>query len=246
VIDVERGLTQIGREIEYPPPPELAPAVGERVRRLRAPRRLPSRRILALAAAALLLLVCGAAAAVPASRHAVLDWLGLRSVHIERAPRLPVLPPGPAGGDLDLGTRTTLAGARGRAGFEVLVPPRPPNEVYFAGTPAGGRVSLVYAARSGRPRVLVTEFRGTQPRGFLFKTLGPGTTAEPVRVNGDAGVWIAGRPHQLVFMDANGHPQSDTVRLAGNTLLWQHGEVLLRLEARVSKAEALRIAQSTR
>jgi hypothetical protein len=59
-------------------------------------------------------------------------------------------------------------------------------------------------------------------------------------------VWIAGRPHELVFVDANGQPRSDSVRLAGNTLLWQHGDVLVRLEAHVPKAEALRIAQTMR
>jgi hypothetical protein len=246
MIDVERALTQLGRELEYPPAPDLAPAVSERVRGMRSPRRLPSRRLPALAAAALLLFACGAAAAVPASRHALLDWLGLRGVHIERVPRLPALPPGPAGGDLELGTRTTLPAARAHVSFHVLVPSTPPDEIYFARAPAGGRVSLVYAARGGRPRMLVTEFRGRQPRDFLFKTLGPGTTAEPLRVNGDPGVWIAGRPHELVFMDANGQPRSDSVRLAGNTLLWQHGDVLVRLESHVPKAEALRIAQTMR
>jgi hypothetical protein len=246
VIELERALTALGRDLEYPATPELAPAVRDRLREQRPPRRPPSRRVLALAIAALLLLACGVAAAVPVSRHAVLDWLGLRSVHIERAPRLPKLPPGPAGRDLDLGTRTTLAAARGRVKFHVVVPSTGPDEVYLADTPPGGRVSLVYAARGGRPRMLVTEFRGQQPRGFLFKTLGPGTTAEPVRVNGDPGVWIAGRPHEVIFRDANGQVQSDTVRLAGNTLLWQHGDVLVRLEADVSKADALRIARTMR
>jgi hypothetical protein len=33
-------------------------------------------------------------------------------------------------------------------------------------------------------------------------------------------------------------------RLAGKTLLWQDGEVTLRLEGDLSKAEALRIARS--
>ena len=39
---------------------------------------------------------------------------------------------------------------------------------------------------------------------------------------------------------------SDTLRLAGNTLIWHHGDVLVRLEADVSKATALRIARSMR
>lgn len=246
MIDVERQLAEIGRELRYPPTPELGPAVVERVRAQGAPRRLPARRVLALAAVALLLLAAGAAAAVPASRHAVLDWLGLRSVRIERVPKLPALPPGRAGGDLALGTRTTLPAARAHVTFRVLVPSLPPDEVYLSGSPAGGRVSLVYAERPGRPRMLVTEFRGSQPRGFLTKTLGPGTAAEPVRVNGEPGVWIAGRPHLLIFRDARGEVQDDTLRLAGNTLLWQHAGVLVRLEAQISKSAAVRIAQAMR
>lgn len=246
MIDVERHLTEIGRELRYPPTPDLGAAVAERVRAQGAPHRPPPRRTLALAAVALLLLAAGAAAAVPASRHAVLDWLGLRSVRIERVPKLPGLPPGRAGGDLALGTRTTLPAARARVTFRVLVPSLPPDEVYLSGSPAGGRVSLAYAARAGRPRMLVTEFRGSQPRGFLTKTLGPGTTAEPIRVTGDPGVWIAGRPHVLIFRDARGEVQNETVRLAGNTLLWEHAGVLLRLEAQTSKGAALRIAQAMR
>jgi hypothetical protein len=38
--------------------------------------------------------------------------------------------------------------------------------------------------------------------------------------------------------------QSEQVRLAGNVLLWERGTRTLRLEADVSKAEALAIAAS--
>lgn len=37
-----------------------------------------------------------------------------------------------------------------------------------------------------------------------------------------------------------------TLRLAGSTLLWTHGEQTLRLEGQLSKAEALRVAASMR
>lgn len=251
--ELERRLEAIGRELDYPRAPDIAGAVGERVRG-RRPARIPARRTLAIAAAALLLLMAGAAmAAAPGLRHSVLDWLGLRSVHIERVPRLPALPPGRAGGDLGLGTRTTLPGARARVRFPLLVPALAPDEVYVASAPPGGRVALVYAPRPGIPRtrethagMLITEFRGDQPRGFIEKTLGPGTSAEPVVVNGDPGIWIAGRPHEIVYRDANGNLDTDTLRLAGNTLIWRHGEVLVRLEADISKPAALRIARSMR
>lgn len=251
--ELERALEAIGCDLEYPPAPrDLAGMVAERVRG-RRPARLPARRTLAIALAALLLMACAAAAAAPGLRHSVLDWLGLRSVHIEHVRRLPVLPPGRAGADLGLGTRTTMAGARSHAGFPLLLPALAPDEVYLAGSPGGRRVTLAYSPRAGLPRapethagMLVTEFRGDQPPGYLDKTLGPGTTAEPVRVNADPGVWIAGRPHEIVYRDPNGNPDTDTLRLAGNTLIWRHGAVLVRIEADVSKRAALQIARSMR
>jgi hypothetical protein len=248
VSELERALEAI--ELEYPPVPDhIAGLVAERVRGAR-PARLPTRRTLAIALAALLLMAGAAFAAAPGVRHTVLDWLGLRSVHIERVPKLPTLPPGHAGGDLGLGTHTTLAGARSHASFPLLVPALAPDEVYLAGGP---RVTLAYSPRPGLPRaaethagMLITEFRGDQPPGFLEKTLGPGTTEQRVRVNGDPGFWIAGRPHEIVYRAPNGTFDVDTLRLAGNTLIWRHGDVLVRIEAGVSKDAALRIARSMR
>jgi ABC-type transporter Mla MlaB component len=37
-----------------------------------------------------------------------------------------------------------------------------------------------------------------------------------------------------------------TLRLARNTLIWQRGSVMLRLEGELTRAEALRIARSVR
>jgi hypothetical protein len=94
--------------------------------------------------------------------------------------------------------------------------------------------------------MLITEFLGQQPAGFLEKTLGPGTSIAPVRVNGDRAVWISGAPHEVVYLDARGVPREDTLRLAGNTLLWRHGPVLVRIEAHITLRAALRIARSMR
>ena len=43
-----------------------------------------------------------------------------------------------------------------------------------------------------------------------------------------------------------GNPQAETLRLAGNTLLWEQDGVTFRLEAQVSRDDALRIAASFR
>jgi hypothetical protein len=252
--ELERDLRALGSELAYPPTPELTQAVRERLPAATVPvRRLPARRTLAIALAALLVAAGGAFAASPRIRHSVLDWLGLRSVRIERVPKLPELPPGRAGRDLGLGRRTTVAAARRQVSFRVLVPAPPPDEVYVSGSPPGGRVVFAYRPRRGLPRapgthagLLITEFRGRQTTTLIQKTLGPGTTAEPVSVGGERGVWISGRPHQFAYEDSQGAAHAETLRLAGNTLLWQRGGVLLRLEANVSKAAALRIARTLR
>ena len=80
-------------------------------------------------------------------------------------------------------------------------------------------MALAYRPRPGLPEsgstglgMLITEFRGNQPFTFLQKTLGPGTTAERVTVNGGRGVWIAGSPHIVLYTDPQG--ASGTTRRA--------------------------------
>ena len=92
----------------------------------------------------------------------------------------------------------------------------------------------------------MTQFPGDVDQGFIEKGLGPGTRLESVTVNGRPGYWIEGRPHAFVYRDANGNVRDESYRLAGNVLLWEDGDLLLRLESALSKEEALRIASSVR
>jgi hypothetical protein len=249
--ELERALASVGAELDYPPAPALAAAVRARVEAAPAPRRtLGPRRAVALAFALLLIGAGSAFAASPGLRHSVLDWLGLRSVKIERAQRLPDTAPGAT---LALGTRTTLDGARRTVSFGVLVPALAPDQVYAAAEPPGGQVALLYRPRPGLPEanhtsvgLLITEFRGDLPFEYLQKTLAAGTTAERVTVNGGRGVWIAGQPHVVLYRDSSGEIRDYTLRLATNTLLWRQGPLVVRLEAHISKAAALRIAGSMR
>ena len=178
--ELERALGTIGGELDYPPTPALAARFGPAWPRRPRPRRaLRPREAIALAFAVLLIGAGSAFAASPGLRHSVLDWLGLRSVKIERAPRCR---PPPAGTELSLGDATTLAGARAwrrspRAGAGAAPGPgvlrgQP------AGRPGGARLPAAPACRPRAGRgMLITEFRGQQPITFLQKTLGPGTTA---------------------------------------------------------------------
>jgi hypothetical protein len=248
---LEQRLYEIGTDVAYPPTPNVAPAVLERLQAQRRRRRSVLARTVAIALAGLLLVTAAAFALEPELRHTVFDWLGLRSVRIERTPSVPTLPPGSAGGDLGLGRRTNVRDALPRLSFHALVPRRPADEVYLADSPPGGQISFVYRPRRDLPRapgtatgLLITEFRGSQPREYLDKSLGPGTKISFVRAGADPGVWISGKPHEFAYLDARGQARPETLRLAGNTLLWNHHGVLLRLEANVSERTALRIAAS--
>jgi hypothetical protein len=236
---IELMLRDAGEHAAWPATPDLADAVAERIERpvVRPAPRV--RRTLAIALAALLVLASGAAA-VPGIREPVLDFLGLRSVKIERVPRpLPVAP----GAHLSLGQHTTLEAARPKLGFQPLLPIGLGTPVVWLDSfPQGGYLSLVY----DNGRVLFSEVRGQLQHQFLLKFVGPYARVDALRIAGQRGVWIHGHPHQFAYADATGALRTDTVRFANDVLLWRRGDLLLRLEGARSKAEALRIARSVR
>jgi hypothetical protein len=227
--ELDAVLRELGRHVDFPPTPNLAPAV-----RRRLGERRSWRRPVALALAVLVVAI-GAALAVPAARTAILDWLGLRGVHIVRVDKLP---PAPVIGNLDLGRPVTFAEARRRAPW-LRVPDDAPDRVYLSSAIPGGKVTLLWGTPTS-VRLLLTEFRAQE--AFIEKLIQPDAKVEPVKV-GDIGVWLED-PHVLLFHDRDGRLRQNTARLAGKTLLWQQGDVTLRLEGTLSKEDALRIARS--
>jgi hypothetical protein len=220
--ELDAALRELGRQVEFPPTPDLASQLRGRLER---PRRW--RRPLAVALAVLVVAV-GAVLAVPPARTAILDWLGLRGVSIVRVDELP--PTSPVG-RLDLGRRVTLE----EAPPWTLVPDEKPDSVWVD----DGTVNLLW----GTPddvRLLLTEFRG---EAFIEKLIEPNVDVEPVSVNGLPGAWLE-QPHVVMFKDPSGRLRDNEGRLAGKTLIWQDGDLTLRLEGDLSKAEALRIARS--
>lgn len=164
----------------------------------------------------------------------------------------------PPEASLGLGELVTLDQARAWLNFAVTVPSidglGPPDAIYLDTASGSDVVWLVYLPRAGLlPEasttgvgLLVAEFVGSVEQPFVQKGLAPETQVVPVTVNGDQGYWIEGELHSLIFRDAAGQYRTQEGRLAGNTLLWTHGDVTFRLEAQISEAEALRIAASFR
>ena len=238
--ELELALRQLGAAVEFPEPPDLATGVRRRLGE--APDRGWAPRRLAAVAVAVLVVAVAAAFAVPSARTSILEWLGIKGVSVTRVDTLPEVGLLRVG---DLGSQVTLAEAREQAPW--LVEPRleevgPPDQVYYSTHVPGDQVTFLW----GTPRNV--RLLMTQSPGDLFaeKILGPGTTAEQADVNGKFGVWFSGEPHAFVFMDERGQIREELPRLARNTLLWQDGQLTVRIEGDLSKEDALEIARSVR
>jgi hypothetical protein len=226
--ELETALRQLGREVEFPPTPDVASAIRGRLERRQWWRRP------AAIAVAILAVAIGAVLAVPPARTAILDWLGLRNVSVVHVDTLPAAKPLR---NLDLGSKTTLAEARRQAPW-LLVPDNQPDAVYLSDSLPGGKVTLLWGTPSS-PRLLLTEVTG---RAYIEKVIDGDTSVEPVDI-GDAGAWFSG-DHVVMFSDRAGVFHEGRARLAGSTLVWQVGDVTLRLEGDLTKEEALRIGRT--
>ena len=257
--ELTRDLEALGRELAYPPTPDLAAGVGARLRSRPAPSprgRIwrPARRRVLVALAVGIVLVASSVvlAASPTIRHKVLDALGLRSVSVERttAP-----PPKAHRRPLDLGRGVTLAKASRLADFRPLVPRLAGEflDVRFDASLPGGQVSILYPPGPHLPRtrttglgLLVSEFRGAPSAEYLKKIAPQATTVRRLRIQGHRAVWIAGAPHYF-FYRAPGVGLGDApLAVAQNVLLLERGPRLLRFEGAFSLQRARAIARSLR
>jgi hypothetical protein len=251
---LERELREL--DVLWPQTPDVAAAVAERLAVAPAPRARrvwrpswPAWQIGVAIGAALIAVVM----AVPPARSAILEWLGFASVRIERVERS-VEPP-EFGSSLSLGERVSLAEARRRASFDLVVPEAlgEPDAVYISPDPVGRtRVDFLYRPRPGLPRsgttgvgLLVTQFRGSA--GLMVeKTAGEGTKVERLRVGGDPAFFLSGVNHGFAY-SGDREAAFEPARLAGDTLLVDRADgVLLRLESELSREAAVRIAESAR
>ena len=238
--ELERELRAVS--VQWPDTPDLAGAVVARLPE-RPPRRArwldwPAWQVAVAVGAVLVAVVM----AVPPARSAVLDLLGFGSVRIERAePR-----PSDFGSELLLGEPVTLETARRRADFPLLVPEAVgrPDGVYVNDAPR--RVDLVYRPRDGFPRLLISEFRALATP-MIEKTIGEATRIERLTVGDDPAFFITGADHGFAYLLPSGNANFETQRLAGPTLLVERSNgVLLRIEGRLTREQAVTIAESVR
>ncbi|MEO8633496.1 MAG: hypothetical protein ABI466_09045 [Chloroflexota bacterium] len=256
--ELEATLADLGERLAYPRPTRLGDAVRERLSEPRPRRWWDAVRspgyAFAPAVATLLLILVVSLAAMPGVRAAADEFLRLRGIDIFQAAATPAPAASPA---LPFpGERVSLEEARRRAPF-LRAPADPrlgaPDHVYIDQTQAGVRVTLVYVSRTGIPMsraagvsAVVVAFRGEVDSSLFGKVTAPGTRIDEVTIDGGRGFWLEGAPHQFFYRDRAGNPWPETLRLAGNTLLWEQNGVTFRLEAQIERNDALRIATSFR
>jgi hypothetical protein len=190
--------------------------------------RRPARRRLLLAAAALVAAVA-TALAVPSSRGAILRFLHLRGVSIERVGTLP------AAQQQSLSATLGAPLTPRRAAMLLGRPFRFPDGVAAPLYRSGRGVSALF--RAPEP-VLLTELRTNIEGDLVFKKImGAATGGSYLTLDAAPAVWVAGAPH--VFQLGPLPP-----RLAGNVLLWVRGSLVYRLEgAALTLADARRLAE---
>jgi hypothetical protein len=221
----------------------------------------PTRRTLWIAAAFVLIVIAGTLLLSPATRTAIADRLGLPGIGIRWLDEPPAITPSPVGGGLRLGRPITLDQARDALDVPLLVPSQPefdpPPEIYQTSTGDRAMIWFVYPAGAELPAAeetgvgaLLTQFQGDTDRDLIEKGVfgvdGPGgAQIDPVSVGDERGFWITGAPHAVYFFCYGpGECLQQPARLAGNVLIWEHGDLTLRLESALSLEEALAIAES--
>lgn len=243
MIELERALLAIGRDIAVPEAPDLTPAVLGRIDR---PRVSYPRRRWVLAVAVAVIATLAATLAIPEARSALFRVLRIGGERIELVDQLPAVTPAPTELDLEfvLGMQVTLEEARRTSEFDLRELDETPDRAYRG---ARGTVWFLYGTPE-RVRLLVAQTpRHSFAQDFILKKLaGAGTQVEHVSVGGSPGLFLGGEPHVVLLLDSEGQVVEESARLAQHVLVWESGGVAYRLEGDFDRETALRLARALR
>jgi hypothetical protein len=251
-------LEETAREVAFPETPPLAGRVRARIEsgpmpvaEIDLPRtRPPLFRPVAAAALAIVLAVAVTLSLSVTARRAVADLLGVVGIRIT-FDDAPSLTPPPAR-EVRLGDAVSKRAASEASGLRVLVPetvPGTPAFYFDRSIGASGMVSVVYprdAASIAEVDLLVSQFVAAVPGEYVKKLATLGSEIEFTSVRASEAYWIGGEPHLFFYEGRDGAIRQETLRLAGNVLLWAEDGVTYRVEGAGSLAEAVRIAGSLR
>lgn len=272
---LEIQLHAAGQAFAYPPTPDIARGVSERLRHETATRRaaLTPRRLAFSIAIGLVLIVLFGALAVPQVRAQILEFLQIGVIRILLVEPTATPTPLPA----------PPTSSTGLSGQELALTPTPTLHPTSTALPSllalSGEIDLdraqrrvdfsirlpTYPAELGRPdhaflqdlegQVLVMVWLNPQQPGEIQLSLHQytgegnltGAKVEPVTIETTT---VDGRPAVWAtgpYLLQLNNGDYDLVRMIeGHVLIWAEGRVTYRLETELSLAEAVRIAESLR
>lgn len=240
------SLAELDTLIAYPPVPDVDLAV---LRLGVAPSRS---RTFALrwAVAAVAVVMVATGLAVAPVREAVAGWLGIDAVRIVGVDEIVT--------GLDetvrgLGEEVSVARAVELGGGVELWPEQLglPDRL-FVKTDGDTLIesSVVWLPGAGLPRVgssgvgaLLTRFDGALDGPVVEKTAGADTAVVPVTVGIFPGFWLEGGAHTFGYIGPDGGVVLETLRLAGNTLLWESPVASFRFESGLEMEAAIEAVQ---
>jgi hypothetical protein len=247
-------LQSVGPTLEFPPTPPLATAVRARLE-APAPATEPAtqprvawwRLRPLLAGAAVILVALGLSLTFSVSaRRAVADLLGVVGINISFDETDTDGLPEPPLNELGLGIEVTRSEAEEIVGFDLRGPDASDGSlsIYLDDSIGdSGMVSTVIRQQGQElPKILITEFKASVETGFIKKLADGKTEVHFVTVAGFGGYWLTGEPHFFAYADEAGKIREESIRLAGNVLLWEAGGITYRIEGAGSLAGALRLA----
>jgi hypothetical protein len=90
---------------------------------------------------------------------------------------------------------------------------------------------------------VLSEFRGSD--AFVLKKVAlSATSVSAVRVGDTQGLWLAGAAHDFAYVAADGSIRQRPARSSGNVLLWSRNGLTFRLAGKISRADAVRLAET--
>jgi hypothetical protein len=179
----------------------------------------------------------------PPVRAAVVEWLRIGGVLIRTGPPAtgpsPTPQPPPRAGQI-----VTLAEARSLVSFPVAVPAAMGMPERIAVSEDRRVVSMDWGRGAGR--VHLDQLDGRLSWVFIKRAREP---YEVVRVDGHDGVWFP-TAHEVSYVDRDGREVTEESRIAGPCLIWERAAdgalVTVRLEGKLARTEAVKVAESMR
>lgn len=242
----QQRLQETAASYPYPPTPDIAGTVRQRLAARRA--RVISSRLRLAWAMALILLIIGGLMTVPQVRAVVMRLIRAGGITIFVSEPIPTTTPNPAvapsAGEFifEMATPVTLAEAQTHTISPLQIPGYPadlgaPDSVYLQDTESLPTIIMVWLKPAQPDEVRLSLFH-IQDDDYAYKGV---ETIEMTSVNGGEAIWLEA-PHNFRLQNGSVEPWRF---VEGNVLIWWTEEgTTYRLESGLSLPEARRIAES--